>query len=525
MAWTSQGDAVTLAAGYSIHTTSTSTLVVGATARMYFVRAELEFPELIPSSAPTLLDGGVNALGYIESDTSFEFSAVDELFLTAVPTDKEAVPRIFPDGTLRSYTYVRYQDPHILELPRGMGYLMVMAEYLAQSPWGERALEIWTWIDADDEGEVLTPSRSNGASTILAYWSSSPDFGEHEVTGPVWVVARSQPWPAPDSGDTALAWLGVPASCVLTVDGVEYLYVYFVAELSSFEGDAVDNSALNENLHGIYVRRLRLEHVMSALGAPWMADGTDEGNGHDESIEQDLSRDPDTRVGVTSETSFRIPTFVPPDPAVNMSETPLPLDFELPSIDWTDEASWDLSIESHLLPGENLGKVRIWVATGDVFPDGGDPKTLDQGNTQFEQYYRNVKTVDPTPVVSEGQLVLYFCANTGGSGTSLMFGYGIWCAGAVASTATYDYGLDFTVYPVDLTTDTGERNLVAAGTYDATDYSMETGRLDPDPAQLPDGSWIVATGVVEGDPPSVTQLLRVEGDATDGLPSGSSPWS
>ena len=68
MAWTSQGDAVTLAAGYSIHTTSTSTLVVGATARMYFVRAELEFPELIPSSAPTLLDGGVNALGYIESE-------------------------------------------------------------------------------------------------------------------------------------------------------------------------------------------------------------------------------------------------------------------------------------------------------------------------------------------------------------------------------------------------------------------------------------------------------------------------
>jgi hypothetical protein len=73
--------------------------------------------------------------------------------------------------------------------------------------------------------------------------------------------------------------------------------------------------------------------------------------------------------------------------------------------------------------------------------------------------------------------------------------------------------------------DTGEHDVVFAGVNDAD--RMLRGGLDPDPVQLPDGTWVVALGdidTVDPENPTVT-YMRVEGTEPDGEPTPDEPWT
>jgi hypothetical protein len=456
---------------------------------MFFARAELEFGDFIPRYAPTVMDNGTDAVGYIDSDSSYRFDAVTEsdFTLTAVPGTKTSVPRNYPDGRVVD-SYVRYQDPHVLRLPRGMGYLMVLGAY------------VW---EADAEDDVGNPLADNCFSYIVGYWSAEPTF--EDCKGPFWLVSRNQDV---GTGTVVPVWLGVPSAVILNVAGVEYLYIYFVAEASDYGDDDASAAVAAGFLSGTWVRRMRLRGFMETVG--------------EEYVRRERERVIDPWHPFTE-------GFEVGDPD-NLDMTPS-------ASNRTDEAEWDPASENFLLRGENLGKVKVWVATGYQWPAGGG-MTLSIMNTEFEEYYWAIKIVDPVAVVSNqggsGQrLMLYFSANSGDNRSpDLVVGYGAWCAVAVPEDASDEYGTDFVVADgVDITTDVGESSLLSAGSLDENERYMAEGRLDPDPAELPDRTWVVNVGAVTREESktgtaneSIGPMLRIEGGAADGAPDPSFPW-
>jgi hypothetical protein len=520
MSWTTIGPAITTSTGVVLETTSTSTILTRGRLRTFLARPTGRIGGLTPSTTVPVLDGGEDAAAYIESDASYLFSSVDnsDVHQTAIPCIKRSVARVLQDGISRTL-YSEYQDVQVLELPRGMGWLMLLVRYLGEVEW---------------TGNGRT--QNNSVGSVVGYWCAEPSFTSPDIRGPYWLVGRNH---SADGVNQDPVWLGVPAACILQDGGLEYLYIYFAAELTSFstsDGGISEDSATTTShgfVGGTWAPRTRLRTFTGAAGVEWVAPSVDFTY---ETLVVGTIVQASRLLGRGASASYMASVHLRETEELRAARdrektlTHASIvdtygDDLLEYITWTDEATWDLSNENLLLPGTNLGKVRVWVATGSPFWPGDDPATNPNSNTEFEDYYTAVKLVDAVPVLTDTGLVLYFSANQGPGATTGKYGYGVWCAVAVPKDSTSAYGLDFAVYPSEMDSDTGEHDVVFAGVNDAD--RMLRGGLDPDPVQLPDGTWVVALGdidTVDPENPTVT-YMRVEGTEPDGEPTPDEPWT
>ncbi len=353
---------------------------------------------------------------------------------TAIPSQTE--PRSF-DGHFKSMAV--YKDPHVLQLKNGRGWLMLLGRYTQVK-------------GKETDPDVVfgpggpTPDHENSSAAIVGYWCASPTF-TGSVKGPYFLVARYHDIAINGANEQVPLWLGVPAACELEVDGEQWLYVYYTAELTKYANatEFEEHNDATAFVPGTYLKRFPTWHL------PW-------GNVFE--------------VALDSTTAVK---------------------YELAS---TDETLWNSKSGLHEVEGEKLGKVNIWVAEGWPWYTGEAPQM--NGNALIWDVYEELKDVDAVPVVFDGGVALYFAGNHYADGaTTRRYGWGVWRA--VMGPQAYEraYGTDFVVRPVTAADHGGDYDMVArsnptnvAGNWNGDSQT----RLDPDPVRLPSGEWIVFSG-------------------------------
>lgn len=335
-----------------------------------------------------------------------------------------------------------YKDVHVLELKNGAGWLMLLARY--HSP----------------AGSVLGPGGGNAdprtsLAAIVGYWCGDASFTAN-VKGPYFLVNRYGEFP-----DVPL-WLGVPAACELEVDGVDYLYVYYTADLDmtgTGDDEQANGVAPPDWAPGTRAKRIDTRFL------PW-------GNSFATAFEKGL----------------------------------------LPAS--TDEERWDSATADEEVDGEYLGKVYIWVATGAPWSAGDDPAAL--GNTLMWNKFSNLKDVESVPVTVDSRPLLFFSANNNGASTTPTGnknGWGLWRAACGPRTTGRELGMDFAVHPLGPAGASPDRIIKSEG--------LERLWLDPDPVRLRGGDWLAFAGaddaaaVIANRPAIPFPLIRFE--ASQGL--------
>lgn len=381
-----------------------------------------------------------------------------ELQSTAIPSQTE--PRSFDT---HDASMALYKDAHVLKLKNDRGWLMLLGRYTT----------------AENDKTVFgpggdNPNDTNSSAAIVAYWCDSPTFAQ-DVKGPYFLVARYHDFVIGGATEQVPLWLGVPAACELEVDGAEWLYVYYTAELT-IHANATEYDGQTTTppdfVPGTHVKR-----IATAL-LPW-------GNAFGEAWYR------------TTGGFYQVAG--------------------------TDETLWNSKSGLHEVAGEKLGKVNIYVATGYRWQAGEDPDTL--GNRLIWDRYEDLKDVDAVPVVFDRGLALYFAGNhTKAAGPPVngrRYGWGIWRGVLGPETAGRVYGTDFVVRAVADADPGGTDDLVARSnpTNTVGNWSGDSQtRLDPDPVRLPSGEWIVFSGsqspsLPDGTPGPGFPLERFEGTA------------
>jgi hypothetical protein len=560
MSWTDAGDGLPTSTGTAVAATSTSTVLasVGSGSvclRMFGVlEGQLERP-FGPgdwqTSAPT--GSGVEPgtagsfnVAWVDSSSASPASAgaADLVFLldnsspplqsTAIPTQKEG--KLLDEGTSSGSvvpSWVTYKDVHVLEVPELGGWLMLLARYHSSAG----ALG----------ASGSNPDPMNSVAAIVAYWApaSDPTFVGPLVTGPFWLVSRLHDLGEP--AETPL-WLGVPAAIVLIEGGVQYLYVYYAVAETTFNTSGYSGvpSAFRP---GTWLRRVALTEIAALLPTdteppevPTVDVVVPDFSHAEYSIEASVVAASLSRAlgggaagARAAARSIALAEMAwinahPSDPSEEEALTSVGATVSTSTGGGASRASqeedWCVATSSGLLPGETLGQVRVWIAIegGTEFVEGDDPATSANGNIRIEEQYYSVQVVDPVPVWCAGQLTLYFCANTpGGTDTAKPSGWGIWRAVAVPPGCTSTYGLDFAAGEyVEGAQDGG---MVMASPYEEGP-ALRQGLLDPDPCELPDGSWVLFAGwnpPTDGTPGE--PLSRFEADAATAGAAYADAWA
>lgn len=333
---------------------------------------------------------------------------------------------------------VEYKDPQIVKLPEGYGWLMVLSRYRA-TPTG-------------------TPETGVSLSLgdIVAWWCPTADFDCTSV-GPFLLVDSLRAWP----GATIRLWLGTAGAALVG----DQLLVYYTVEKNYNGSDSpqfdflVDGPTYETTLTdagfspGVAVTSISWATLWSAITDEQSAPGT-----------------------------------------------------------WTTESTWNqtaLPTSSGAIACTPLGKIQVWVAQNagtvrafeDVYDGGGVATNIPEW-------------ADPAPMVCDGNLSLYLAGIPGGAATGSVYpfgspgggshgphmrgsGHGLWRCRAIAdgfllwaggglSVATF--GVDFVVARLSILERSGvSPDQIAQDT--ATIHYV-----DPDPVQLPDGSWRVYAG-------------------------------
>ncbi len=412
---------------------------------------------------PEALSGQRN-IAYLQSDGvsddrtaaagQYVFDPVRTLHSTGIPSQTAA--RVL-DG---HEAMALYKDVHVLELKDEKGWLMLLARYnSATEPanvYGPGA------PDSQPGGGEAGPTNTSVA--IVGYWCASPRFAK-DVKGPYFLVARYHDLVIDGAQQQVPLWLGVPSACEMEVDGEEWLYVYYAAELTTHANATAYDAYTNtpDFVPGTFAKRIRTGLL------PW-------GNS--------------LGLGLT------------------LIDSPWG---ETVMVASTDETLWNSKSGLHELAGEKLGKVNIWVAEGDRWKAGDDPGTL--GNRLIWEVYEKLKDVDAVPALFDGGVALYFAGNhneVGGAVTG-NYGWGIWRGVLGPETAGRVYGTDFVVRPVTVDNVGGNHDLVARsnpGDPDGRWKGDSQSRLDPDPVRLPSGEWIVFSG--SGGPEGSGKVFPLE---------------
>jgi hypothetical protein len=475
---------------------------------------------------------------------------------------------------------VAYQDPSILQLPAGMGWLMTLARYHADL------------ADGNDFADNPNMGVDNSVGCIMAYWApdNDPTFSSASVKGPYWLVGPMHELTDDSTGAsvTAALWVSVPGVTIVEVDGRPTLFVYYVAE----QGDYLDwkwgtSVADTDFQPGTWLRTIDLATLVSVIGDREMVATWDDlyRDGHRASRQQypasgagiawsrgspsvattladdvrlgelatgerahpyrnarlrdafgavsdgggpwtgggagnGAEADAVTAVGDASRRWRVESATLESDPA---DGDPGTVDTGLAASPWTDEELWEAKTGTYLLPGTQQGKVRFWVATGgDVTMGGSPPITVDaQGNAEFEDTFYMVYLVDPAPVAVDGNIVLYVTANPQTTDPRNeedkgWRAYGTWRAAMLPAPVAGHFGTDFVVHGQLDVAPTSGSRDFVAADSLDSSNNVTIRRLDPDPVESPDGIWIVNVGA--------TLEERYQGEATDGTATADAAW-
>ncbi len=390
-----------------------------------------------------------------------------------------------------------YKDVHVLRLRDGLGWLMLMVR--AHNP-------------LEDFGGK--PMPSNSSTAIVAYWAPDGDAGfeSNDVRGPVFLVSRVHVL----DGFVCVLWLGVPAAVEVDEGAEAMIYVYYTAEETTFD-DSSYAAYPSTFVPGTRLRTMSRGDLLGAFGiAAPAATATSEPTTVESQFDSADSADIVTAVSRTSTAAATYASVlsIQGPSAASAAVARLWLSWaedQQVDLGWspTSEASegrlaatksyllWEPLLSTNeslwtatgawLVPGTDRGKVRIWVADGTEFAVGDAPLDLNpQGNTLLWERYTTIKDVDAVPTWAGGQLVLFISANYNelGLGPPETPGWGIWRCAAISDAVCADFGIDFVVHPFASGVDAeGARDLVAASDADHM-------RLDPDPVELPDGTWV-----------------------------------
>lgn len=372
-----------------------------------------------------------------------------------------------------------YKDVDVLELPGGRGWLMVLTRYLAEESTGS--------VDP-----------ANSLAQIVAWWSDNEDFTGQKVVGPFLLVDGCQCWSV-DQG--IRLWVGVPGVvCVENDEGNDYdMYVYYAVDECDLGhtrpsvptgtptsiGTSTPSDILRDDISkrdynteltrlefepGIAVKRFALSEFLTAV-----------------------------------QTEYAEVTGMDPSSPASSGRRQLTAED-----DWTPDTAFS---------GTLLGPVRFFFADTST----GTTTLLD-----FFDYYTtaDLRLADPAPVTcgtSLGELSLY-TAQIGGSSSGVReatpaaavrvkgSGHGLWRGRAMqggvfyhsaARTASYltVSGKDFVLANLHKTTYVSPDQIAEGGnqmfTYNdgTTKTDPHVQWVDPDPVQMPDGTWWVAAGV------------------------------
>ena len=381
---------------------------------------------------------------------------------------------------------VTHKDPHVLELPDQLGWLMLLSRqrFVERDSAAANCQGCSAPLPTDTQA-------GNCLGDIVAWWSDNPAFDDASgtVRGPFFMVDSLHALP----GLELRFWLGVPGGVVVDTEAGPTLLLYYQIEPPFPEG--------------------ALAHHLAYLDEP----GSQPGNG--------LSLgDWERALYWYNNTGNPNTTW---SPGLAVKRIPIGDLFGFLSYGSTDEATWS---PADVAPGELLGQVRIWACDVRI---GTEPIV-----TPFSRYYEvsgtSPKPADPCPILSALGLNLFFSAiqHEGAVGVvSAANGYGIWRGVAVtdydsgapelvwetyrdaSSSSSIHYrpifGVDFVVCVADDKRGI-PRDMVVASTSTTSLY------LDPDVVLDPvDGSWRVYAG---GGADSKLELFV--GDHWD----GSTPW-
>lgn len=153
-----------------------------------------------------------------------DVDAVSQLFYTSVPRQKSGqswqytyvgdASTGYAETTATGTFNVSYKDPHVIELPDGEGWLMILTR--------------GRYLDTVGEPSKYTDLPGEALSDIVGWWSPTADFDGTEVVGPFLLVDSLRAWPDAD----IRLWLGTAGATVVRVDGEYMLMLYYVTEAS-----------------------------------------------------------------------------------------------------------------------------------------------------------------------------------------------------------------------------------------------------------------------------------------------------
>lgn len=401
---------------------------------------------------------------------------------TCVPSQRRSVswPIAPPDANREPLSLdVTYKDVSVLQLP-DRSWLMLLARYR---------------ILAADPPRAAVPGGSLG--DVVAWRAQDPAF-TRGLTGPHWLVDGRAALP----DEARPAWLGVPAALV-TGEGADLaLDVYYVVEPDNAGGrsylDAMRDSATAGVPAGASAqpgpsaqregRGPRPPGVQGPTPPPKPHDGqgpTPPPKPHDGQGPKPPPAPPDGRG--------------PPDPA-RPDPNRLASGVAVKRFAWADllarleapappEASWEAV---GALPGELLGRVRVWAAVGAE----GEARP-------FEAAYdgATVRLADPAPFSCADRPALFVAAINGFGPFAkggAWGGHGVWRAAGLPTGTTICAVADGLGACTPTPTVQGRDFVVAAGATSSPDRIVGSDAaglyLDPDPVRLPYGRVRVAIG-------------------------------
>jgi len=555
MAWKTGETALSTDNAAQLSVTSTSTMcLVSSTGyarlRMFGLSVDTVVGGMVPTSVsevlgptPTIFPAGETTttnIAYIESESVVAASAATDAYAFelirasssgAAPLHQTVVPVSKGDMVLEGDLAAPfYKDVHLLELAGDRGYLMV-------------AVRVWA------AGMDLVHGRDTGPgvakSVVVGFWapSTDPTLTSPDVRGPIFLVGRAEEI---DGVDSAL-WLGVPCATEADEGGEPMVYIYYTAERTDFDVGGLAALPLDFTA-GTRMRAIHRADLLLAFGfepeAPVEADSR---------IEFDTTgllaslEDIATAVAVASVTGYRAAGMIAgarralarselarslhPASALATMHLGGPIAVgPVLTTAWsqslaTNEELWSSEAAIWLVPGEERGKVRVWVATGTAFQEGDAPLlTNPRGNTLLWDRYETIKDVDAQAVWAGGQLLLFISANRASAASALPAGspysgdyaYGICRLAAIPASVAGEFGIDFVMHEyLPSSGATSDRDMVALSPADVSTGNAEHMRLDPDPVQLPNGDWIVLNGVTGKDPVSDKGMPMERNTASD----------
>lgn len=451
-------------------------------------------------------DSGGKLIGYIDSEplesllfmeVGGEFTVAhwrpEQHFATLVRHEKDAQAwgythidkdQVEYDEPVGIYDWdVTYKDTHVLEIPGGRGWMMILTRVRA-------AIGL-------DEGD--TPGHC--LSDLVFWWCDNPSFKGSLLVGPFQLVDSLRAWP----GELPIRlWLGTASAVVTQRDGIEMLVVYTSAEA---------------NRPNVEQPPYKVDDDVSIDQYGTMLDAADFSGACVAVIALSLST-----------ILYRIRTEVLHMRATGQTR-------------YTDESTWTSSTAPPCTP---LGRIRVFVQWSDgvfrEFEDVYRSGTLDDPDATWPTFADPAAAACDGRIslyastLVDGQLVGVSVTMAPARALSLGSGHGIWRLRDVREGDTFNAVLLSDGGTVPITAGFATCFVVARPVITEPDAGLRSPdqicesdanfvRMDPDPTRTPSGAWRVNVGtnlLVDNQFDPLTQFV---GSSDDGCALAEELWT